>query len=79
METILIIQIQQANVLETTLDGLSTFQETYGKENFSMGTNNKLFNSKNSFVCGIENNNFGNLNVIFGNNNLIGNNSESNI
>ena len=47
--------------------------ETWGKENFSMGTDNKLFNSKNSFVLGNNNLNYGNLNVIFGNDNKVGN------
>ena len=59
------------NNTNTTADVLGT--ETWGKENFSMGTDNKLFNSKNSFVQGNNNLNYGNLNVIFGTNNKVGN------
>ena len=55
----------------TTATVLGT--ETWGKENFSMGTDNKLFNSKNSFVQGNNNLNYGNLNVIFGTDNKVGN------
>ena len=43
-----------------------------GKENVALGTDNNLYNSQNSFVDGTSNTNYGNLNVIFGNNNNLG-------
>ena len=45
-----------------------------GKENVVLGSTNNLYNSQNSLVQGTGNINYGNLNVIFGKDNKIGNN-----
>tara|TARA_Y100000589_G_scaffold31697_1_gene26503 strand:- start:676 stop:4518 length:3843 start_codon:yes stop_codon:yes gene_type:complete len=65
------------NVDNTNTTAAVLGTETWGKENFSMGTDNKLFNSKNSFVIGNNNLNYGNLNVIFGTGNIVGNTNAS--
>ena len=44
-----------------------------GKENVVLGSTNNLYNSQNSLVQGTGNINYGNLNVIFGKKNKIGN------
>ena len=44
-----------------------------GKENVVLGSTNNLYNSQNSLVQGTGNINYGNLNVIFGKDNKIGN------
>ena len=53
----------------------NTINNTYnhdGIQNFVFGKNNKLYHSKNSFVQGQNNKNFGEFNLIFGKNNKAG-------
>ena len=53
----------------------NTINNTYnhdGIQNFVFGKNNKLYHSKNSFVQGENNKNFGEFNLIFGKNNKAG-------